>query len=235
MVEEETPQQGEDDKPILRKIFFLMVLVVIVLVVWVRMDLSTMSITLSKRVSTLEEVVFPVINVEEDPILGKLDAPVSIMIFSDFLEDSSYKFYNEIYVPLIVDYVQEEKARLIFKNFPSDDNNSIKLALIGECFYQQKKFWTYYTGLFKIFDLNITQKEEAIAKFITEGNLDKIEFDKCTNSSDSTIALITDLKDASRLDISYPTIFINQKKVRQYRPYEDFKLIIEEELENEES
>lgn len=218
------------EKKILRKLYLLITLLAIILAVWNRVDITSMTISFSDRILALEEVIFPEVRIDKDPILGKGEAPITVMIFSDFLSEDSFRFYADIYAPLVREYIQTGEARLVFKNLPLLDE-STEFAVIGDCVHQQGKFWKYYPGLFKIFHQNVTQKEEEIDKFI-EANLDVEQFKSCIEDPATLELTFQDMLDALRLGVSTPAIFINQKKIIKPISYGEFKLILEE-LKNE--
>ena len=102
----------------IKKTHWLILLILCLVVVWNRLDIIDTNLKLEKKMAALEEILFPKLDLEEDPVLGKNDAPITIVIFSDFDDEFSTKFYQEAYTPMVIDYVAEGQAKIIFKNFP---------------------------------------------------------------------------------------------------------------------
>ncbi|WJV31839.1 thioredoxin domain-containing protein (plasmid) [Rossellomorea sp. AcN35-11] len=100
---------------------------------------------------------------ENDPFLGKEEAPVEIVNFSDFKCPWCKKWEQEVLPQIQSDYINEGEAKVVFKHLPFLAEDSMTGALAGEAIYQQKPdlFWKYIELMFK------NQKNGHNEKWIT--------------------------------------------------------------------
>jgi protein-disulfide isomerase len=67
------------------------------------------------------------------PILGNLDAPVTILDFSDFQCPNCGRYVKNTEPILNETYIQTGKASLVYKYFPVVGFDSMNPALAGQC------------------------------------------------------------------------------------------------------
>src|SRR5262249_42570427 len=83
------------------------------------------------------------------PALGSGSAPVTIVEFSDFQCGFCRRFWAETLPKLKQTYIDEGKARFIYRHFAILGKHSEQAALAAECAAEQGKFWEYHDQLFK--------------------------------------------------------------------------------------
>ena len=91
------------------------------------------------------------ISTDNDPVIGKLNAPVTIIEFSDFQCPFCAKFHLET-LPLIMnEYINEGQVKLVFRDFPiqSIHPNALPASLAAECANEQGKFKEMHDVLFE--------------------------------------------------------------------------------------
>lgn len=161
-----------------------------------------------------------------EPIKGKVGAPITIIEFTDFqcpycsrAQSTIEKIFSEY----------PEKVQLIFKDFPLEFHKQAKDAHIAaQCANEQGKFWEYHDILFKNQNQLFLDKLNEYAKQL---NLDMEKFSQCVNTRKYEKYVNESIEQAQNLGITgTPTFFVNGRIVKGAQPFETFKQIIEEEL-----
>lgn len=164
------------------------------------------------------------IDITGSPVKGKIDAPVTITLFTDFECPYCIKL-----TPLL-DQVFEhnkENVKLVFKHFPLQMHQMAEPAhraaiAAGE----QGKFWEFHDRLFAAEKLS-SELIDTIAKDLA---LDMAKFKKDMESPEIRQKISKDMADAEKASVTgTPTVFINGRKLQQRSP-EGFQQIIDEEL-----
>ncbi|MFA5737014.1 MAG: DsbA family protein [Candidatus Paceibacterota bacterium] len=106
---------------------------------------------------------------KKDRLLGEIDAPVKLIIYSDLECPACAWFHNQ--VNQITDYVKEGKLVIAFRHFPLDSihSNARNLATATECAGKiggDEKFWQFIDFVFAAPDKStknlITDAAEAV-------------------------------------------------------------------------
>jgi protein-disulfide isomerase len=172
------------------------------------------------------------VSVDDDPVKGSENAPVTIIDFGNFQCDACAKFTLET-LPLIEEeYIKTGKVKLVFRDVPvAHDEYAQKAAEAAECADDQGKFWEYHDILFEKQMEWSVEGVDKLKEYARTLGLDMRKFNDCLDSGKHADEVQKDLKDA----ISYgakttPTIFINGIKVEGAQPYSVYKELIEQEL-----
>ena len=85
-----------------------------------------------------------------DPTLGKKDAPIVMLEFSDFQCPFCGKFWRETLPQIKKDYVETGKVLFVYKDFPLRQihPHAQQAAEAALCANEQGKFWEYHDTLF---------------------------------------------------------------------------------------
>src|SRR3989344_6219200 len=85
------------------------------------------------------------VSLDDDPVKGDPNAPITIVEFSDFQCPFCERFFTET-LPLIEkNYIKTGKVRLVYRDFPLGfHENAEKAAEAAECADEQGKFWEYH-------------------------------------------------------------------------------------------
>lgn len=157
---------------------------------------------------------------KDDPILGPIDAPVTLVVFSDFQCDLCEMFSTNF--KHLVEY-NKGQLNIVFKYFPlssacnpivTDDMHPLacNAARAAEAAHQQDKFWEYHDSMFQ---LGINDNPEVffeIAQSIGL-NLDSFKSDYESKICQEKISL--DVMEGLGLEIDgTPTAFLNGRKIR---------------------
>ncbi len=161
------------------------------------------------------------------PSMGPIDAPVTIVEFSDFQCPYCSRLAKTI-KKVAEDY--PDSVKLVFRQFPLEriHPNAAKAAEAALCAADQGKFWEMHDLLFE--DQKNLKVEELKKKAESLG-LQTDEFGQCLDTSKHEEAVKADLYDGVRAGVSgTPAMFINGRPLSGQVPYETLAKIIEEEL-----
>ncbi|PKL72601.1 hypothetical protein CVV26_01155 [Candidatus Kuenenbacteria bacterium HGW-Kuenenbacteria-1] len=165
---------------------------------------------------------------KDNHIMGDFNAPVTLVVFTDFQCPYCSRFKATIDETL-KNY--KDKVRVIFKHYPLEfHQNAQKAAEASECASEQGKFWEMHDKLF-------TNQEQLgidnFKKWGAELKLDGKKFDDCVNSGKYTEKVKKDLAEGLSKGVEgTPATFVNGKLVSGALPFENFKAIIDSELSN---
>ncbi|GEM_PF-499467 len=166
------------------------------------------------------------VSVDDDPVLGNADAPVTIVEFSDYQCPFCSKFFTETEGQLRKDYVETGKVKLVYRDFPLEFHPEAEpAALAADCANEQGKFWEYHDLLFT----NQAELSDAnYKKWAADLGLDTQKFNKCYKNLQYLDEVKKDLADGQKYGVSgTPAFFINGKMISGAQPYTVFQQEIE--------
>ena len=130
------------------------------------------------------------IPINDGPSLGKADAPIVLVEFTDFQCGFCKKFHDETFPALKKTFVDTGKVRVLTRNLPLNFHPQAEpAARAGFCANQQKKFWPMREALFKI---SASLSPEAIENAAKEAGLDLDAFRKCIEKPETKAAITVD-------------------------------------------
>jgi protein-disulfide isomerase len=170
------------------------------------------------------------VSVDDDPIKGNPNAKITIIEFSDF----QCPFCKKV-LPTIQKILENysDKVKFVYRDFPLDFHNNAQIAAeASECADDQGKFWEYHNLLFgKQKEWEEADGVKKFKKYAESLKLDAEKFDQCLDSGKYEEEVKKDLSDGKKNGVSgTPAFFINGRKLVGAQPYEEFKKIIDEEL-----
>lgn len=191
------------------------------------------------------------VSIDDDPVQGAADAPVTVIEFSDFLcpycavsagfrEDLASQLKSrdaawEAPVPKILEtYVNTGKVKFVFRDCPFHGGPAVKAAEAADCANDQGKYWEMHDLLFTR-QTDFPQDEGAIPSFLKQLakdlGLNQSKFDQCLDQGKYTDEVNKDLEAAKSYGVNgTPTYFVNGRKLVGAQSFSSFQAIIEEEL-----
>ncbi len=172
----------------------------------------------------------PKINMEDlmddDPVKGDKNAPVTIIEFSDFECPFCGRFYTQTLSQIDEQYIKTGKVKLVFRDFPlSFHQYAQKSAEASECADDQGKFWEYHDLLF---ENQATLSFDNLKQWASDLNLDTAKFNDCLDSGKHEAEVKQDMKDGSAAGIrGTPGFVINGQLVSGAQPFSVFQQAIE--------
>ena len=179
---------------------------------------------------TPEEVVRYDVSVDDDPFLGPEDAPVTIIMFSDYQCVYCQKWYIQTLKPLLNAYPNQ--IRFVYRDFPlsSIHLSATTAAEAANCAGDQGKYWDFFD---QIFTSTESLGDQAIQNHATAIALDMDTFNQCLSSHKYQAEVEADFSYAANLGVqSTPTFFVNGIPVVGAQPYSVFSSLVQQELEN---
>jgi protein-disulfide isomerase len=166
------------------------------------------------------------VELDDSPVRGPADAPVTIVMFSDFecsFCDEAFHTVSE----LQAEYPQ--KIRFVYKALPLDRHeNALEAALVGHSAKAQGKFWEFHDLVFSGQGID----PETIDAYVREVGLDVARVERELESLAYAPDLRRDMRVAKRLKLtSTPVFFINGRMLPGARPKHIFRHFIDQELE----
>ena len=169
------------------------------------------------------------ISMDDDPVKGDLNAPVTIIEFSDFECPFCEKFYSETLGKLESEYIETGKVKLVFRDFPLNfHQNAQKASEAAECADDQEKFWEMHDI---IFENQRSLSISSLKQWAGQIGLDTAQFNNCLDSGKYSGEVQKDFQDGANYGVSgTPNFFINGVPLVGAHPFETFKEIIDSEL-----
>lgn len=166
---------------------------------------------------------------EGSPFLGATDAPVKMIIFSDFQCPFCKKFHEETFPQIKEEYVKTGKIKIIFKHLPlSFHPLAESAALASLCAGEQGKFWLYQDKLFENQKKLSQQYFRNLAKKL---NLNYDQFINCLRKKTFLPQINSDKKAAAQAGLQgTPSFLINDEKIVGALPFSKFKEVIDRKL-----
>jgi len=185
------------------------------------------------------------VSLDDDPVKGDPDAPVTIVEFSDF-QCPFCKRFHETTLPLIQEnYIDTGKVKFVYRDFPLESihpNGAIPAAVAAECADEQGMFWQYHDKIFQNQKNWERLAAEDVAKelkaYAQELGLNTNQFNDCLNSGKYMDEVNKDYQDAVSYGLTgTPGFFIgNEKngyiKVTGAQPYSVFQNVLDQMLES---
>ncbi len=182
------------------------------------------------------------ISIDDDPIRGNQNAPITIIEFSDYQCPFCARFYTQT-LPLIMDeYIDQGKVKLVYRDFPiqSSHPNAMPAAVAAECANEQGKYWEYHDTLFEKQQewnkLDVASAVIAFKQYASEINLAQEKFDSCLDTGKYLEEVRNDLNDGRDYGVDgTPGFFVGNDQIGYVKlsgaqPFESFKKVIESQL-----
>ena len=122
--------------------------------------------------------VVAMVSLSGNPMLGKKDAPLTLVEFSDYQCPFCHKFFQATLPELKTTYIETGKVRYVFRDFPLDQTHphARKAAEAAHCAGEQGKYWEMHDLLFQNQQALEVEKLKAHARSL---QLESAAFDAC--------------------------------------------------------
>jgi protein-disulfide isomerase len=161
------------------------------------------------------------------PSIGRDDAPVTIVEFSDY-QCPFCSRAEPVVKQVLAKY--PDTVRLVYRHFPLDSVHpqARPAAIAAVCADAQGRFWEFHD---KVFASQDELSSDKLAGLADELDLDRATFDDCIASEAAAKTVADDLADGQSAGTTgTPAFFVNGIKLSGARPLEDFVEVIESEL-----
>ncbi|MBM3469297.1 MAG: DsbA family protein [Armatimonadetes bacterium] len=159
---------------------------------------------------------------------GRLGAPVTLEIFSDF-RCKYCGILAESVEPLIVsEYVNKGIVRMVYRQFPVGGPLSEQAAEASLCAADQGKFWAYHGALFARLPRGELRGAGDLDSAAREIGLDQAAFTRCLRSGQMRARVAADMNEGLRRGVQgTPTSFVGGRAIVGAQPIEVFRAAIE--------
>ncbi len=157
------------------------------------------------------------VSLDDDPMIGDKNAPVTIVEFSDYECPFCKRHYDQTYIPLKKDYIDTGKVKLVYRDLPLSfhDPMATTEAIAASCAREQGGDSAY----FKFHDTMFTKTtsngsgltKDQLYGFAAEQGLDSAKFKSCLDSEKYKDEVAKDLADATKYGASgTPSFFVGK-------------------------
>ncbi len=147
-----------------------------------------------------------------NPILGKKDAPITLIEFSDYQCPFCNRFFRTTLPTLKTEFIETGKVRYVFRDFPLDRIHPYarKAAEAAHCAGDQGKYWEMHDAMFQ------SQKALQVDKlktYATNLKLDATAFNACLENGKYTAEVEKDYQDGTAAGVrGTPGFFIGKTR-----------------------
>jgi protein-disulfide isomerase len=164
------------------------------------------------------------IDLGASPSRGPKDAPITLVVFSDF----QCPFCGKVEATVAaLEQAYPGKLRVVWKNFPLEfHGNARPAAAAAMAAATEGKFWPMHA---KLFANQQALDRASLVKYAGELGLDVGRFEAGLDAAAASVE--ADAKQGSSLGVTgTPTVFVNGRRVTGAQPPAAFKALIDEEL-----
>jgi protein-disulfide isomerase len=183
---------------------------------------------------------------DDDPILGNENAPITIIEFADYQSPFSRKFYTESFTKLKEEYIDTGKVVFVLRDFPLTDHVSAQVAAeAAECVRVQggdNAYWRMHSRLFEkqnILDGGSPQSQVTQTVSFSQTEVENwaaelgYDISSCLQQHEFTQEVEDDVNDGLAAGVhDVPAFFINDRFISGAQSYNLLKAAIEKELQS---
>jgi protein-disulfide isomerase len=166
---------------------------------------------------------------KDDRILGKPDAPVTIIEYASLTCPHCAHFQSDVLPEIKKQWIDTGKAKLVLRDFPLDEE-ALRAAMIARC-APADRYYAFADTFFAAQDKWVRERDYrgALARLARLGGMSKEEFDACLRNKQLEDSIVESRFVASKqLDVnSTPTFFINGTKYTGAPTAQDFATNLE--------
>jgi len=169
--------------------------------------------------SQLSPPTFSKISLDDDPVKGDTNAPVTIIEFSDFQCPFCKRFFDQTLPILEEKYIKTGKVNFVYRDFPLSNihPNAQQSHIAAECADEQGAFWPFHDVLFERqgewAQLGSNEINNKFKQFASEIGIDSVSFGNCLDLTTFDAEVNKDYLDGVSYGVTgTPTFFIGNEK-----------------------
>jgi len=145
-----------------------------------------------------------VASIDDDPVMGDKNSPVTIVEFSDYECPFCKRHFDETFPQLVKEYIDTGKAKLVYRDLPLPfhDPMATKEAIAANCARKQggdSKYFEYHDEIFTRTSSNGNGLSESdLTTIATDIGLNLNNFNSCLQDPAQEDEVKKDLADASK-------------------------------------
>lgn len=175
-----------------------------------------------------------------DAILGKADAPVTVIEYGDYQCPFCTRFFTQTQSKIVSSYVDTGKVKMVFRNFAFLGPESVAAAAAAECANDQGKLWPYHDAIYQTKaddelrgggENDGSLNRTLFLKIAQDLNLDVAAFTSCIDGNKYVELVAQEKAAATSAGVnSTPSFLINGKRILGAEPFSTFERVINEAL-----
>lgn len=176
------------------------------------------------------------LDVKGAPSLGPANAPVTLVVFSDF-QCPLCKAEAEV-IHKQIPAAFPDKVRVYFRDFPLESlhNWARQAAVAGRCVYKLNPaaFWDYHDWIYENQTyIGLDNINSKLQEFATAKGLDNMQFSRCLENKSTDPEVVASMAVGNSLALNAtPTLFLNGRKLEGAVPWETLQTLINMELDH---
>ncbi len=194
-----------------------------------------------------EEDTGPVkVSLDDDPVLGNKNAPVTIVEFSDYECPFCKRYFDQTLPQIKKDYIDTGKVKVVYRDLPLSfhDPMATTEAIAANCAREQGGDETYFKFHDEMFKRTTSNgnglSKDDLTQIAQDLGLNSANLKACVDTEKYKVEVSKDLADAEGYGASgTPTFFIGKSESGKEiagtmlvgaQPYNAFKTLIDQEL-----
>lgn len=159
-------------------------------------------------------------SVDDDPVLGDKNAPVTLIEFSDYECPFCKRYFTDTFSQIKTKYIDTGKVKLVFRDLPLSfhDPMATKEAVAANCARKQGGDSTYFKYHDEIFKRTTSNgnglNDEKLKTIATDLGLNLGQFDSCLTDKAMEDEVKKDLVDAGKAGASGTPTFVIGKSTK---------------------
>ena len=146
------------------------------------------------------------LSIQGSPFMGRADAPVTVVEFSDFECPYCRRFHEQVLIPLKREYIDKGLVRFVHKDLPLSFHSQADLAArIARCSQQDGQYWQAYRSLF---DRQNCLSCEGPAAIVSPDSARQERLSRCAEAKTTRTLVNTDRSEAGLLGIRATPTFV---------------------------
>lgn len=154
------------------------------------------------------------VSLDDDPVLGDPNAPVTLVEFSDYECPFCKRHYDQTYAELKKNYIDSRKVKLVFRDLPLSfhDPMATTEAIAANCAREQggdSAYYKFHDIMFEKTTSNGTGlTKDKLYQFASDQGLNQANFKTCVDSQKYKDEVSKDLADAGKAGATGTPSFI---------------------------
>ncbi len=169
------------------------------------------------------------VSIDGSPAMGKSDAPLVLVEFSDYECPFCARFNTDVLKQVKREYIDTGRLRFVYKDFPlSFHQNAMKASMAARCAGEEGRYWEMHDAL-----LENQQNLGDVDGLVKRAGLKAATFNECMEGRKYEEAVQRDLSDGRELGVNGTPTFIlgrldasgkvNGEVIQGAMPYAVFK------------
>lgn len=183
--------------------------------------------------ATPTPLALPAVAPDDARALGDPNAPITIIVYSDFECPFCAQFIHETFGQLRQQYIETGVVRLVYRDFPIVERHRSALvaAVAARCAAAQDRFWPLHDQLYATHDEEwggVPKRDRKVMlEFAAQQHLQLDTFETCMGDPTVEQAVLQEAKAARALGVdATPTFLINGHLMAGALPFEAFEEVI---------